>query len=125
MAWDALNAQTVKPDEIIVVDNNCTDQTAEIARAKGARIVAEKVQGITAARSAGFDAAKYDIIACTDSDTIVNPDWIEKIHFYMESGIEALTGAIYYDVPFMDEHAEIYEAYQQVAAFSSFNWATQ
>jgi glycosyltransferase involved in cell wall biosynthesis len=113
---DALNAQTVKPDEIIVVDNNCTDQTAEIARAKGARIVAEKVQGITAARSAGFDAAKYDIIARTDSDTIVNPDWIEKIHFYMESGIEALTGAIYYDVPFMDEHAEIYEAYQQVAA---------
>ena len=112
---DAILAQTVKPDEIIVVDNNSTDQTAEIARAKGARVITEKVQGITAARSAGFDAAQYDIIARTDSDTIVNPDWIEKIHSYMESGIEALTGAIYYDVPFMDEHAQIFEAYQQIA----------
>ncbi|MEI7653420.1 MAG: glycosyltransferase family 2 protein [bacterium] len=112
---DAINAQTVKADEIIVVDNNSTDATAEIARAKGARVITEKVQGITAARTAGFEAAQYEIIARTDSDTIVNPDWIEKIHHYMESGIEALTGAIYYDVPLMDEHAQIFEAYQQAA----------
>ncbi len=113
---DAINTQTIKADEIIVVDNNSTDETVTIARAKGARVVTEHVQGITAARSAGFEAAQYEIIARTDSDTVVNPDWIEKIHHYMDSGtIEALTGAIYYDVPIMDEHAQIFEAYQQAA----------
>jgi glycosyltransferase involved in cell wall biosynthesis len=32
-------------DEIIVVDNNCSDQTAEVARSQGARVVAEPRRG--------------------------------------------------------------------------------
>lgn len=71
--------QTEKPDEIIVVDNNCTDRTVEIAQKLGARIVKEKTKGITAARNAGFEAAKYEIIARTDADTIVPDDWISRI----------------------------------------------
>jgi hypothetical protein len=34
----------------------------------------------------------------------------------MSHGIHVLTGAIYYDLPILDEHAQIYEAYQQAAA---------
>jgi len=36
-------------DEIVVVDNNCTDRTAEVARGLGARVVAEKTPGYGAA----------------------------------------------------------------------------
>jgi glycosyltransferase involved in cell wall biosynthesis len=32
-------------DEIVVVDNNCTDRTAEVARSLGARVVAEPTPG--------------------------------------------------------------------------------
>jgi putative flippase GtrA len=54
--------------EIIVVDNNCTDRTAEIARAAGARIVPEKIKGYGAALKAGFLAAHGDVIASFDGD---------------------------------------------------------
>jgi glycosyltransferase involved in cell wall biosynthesis len=76
----AIQNQTQPVDEIIVVDNNCTDDT--IHRAKqhtGISIVTESRQGITFARTAGFDAARSGIIARIDADTIVSPEWAETI----------------------------------------------
>lgn len=54
--------------EVIVVDNNCTDRTAEIATAAGARVVKEAVPGYGAALKAGFRAAREDIIVTLDGD---------------------------------------------------------
>lgn len=71
--------QIEKPDEIIVVDNNCTDKTAEIARKLGAIIVTEKKQGMIFARNTGFNTAKCEIIAKTDADAIAPKDWISRI----------------------------------------------
>ncbi len=55
-------------DETIVVDNNSTDGTAEIARALGARVVFECRQGYGSAYQAGLPAATGDIIATVDGD---------------------------------------------------------
>ncbi len=82
--------QTEKPFEIIVVDNNSTDKTVEIAKKFGARIVEEKIQGRRSARDAGFNAAKGDIIARTDADTLVPMDWIKRIHEAFENDNELL-----------------------------------
>src|SRR3990170_5274074 len=71
--------QEEKPDEIIVVDNNCTDKTAEIAQKFGARIVKEKKQGMIYTRNTGFDSAQYEILAKTDADAILPSNWISKI----------------------------------------------
>ena len=49
-------------DEILVVDNNCKDRTAEYAAAAGARVVAESRAGYGAALLAGMDAAKGEIL---------------------------------------------------------------
>ena len=49
-------------DEVIVVDNNCTDRTAEVAAAMGAKVVVESKPGYGAAYKAGFGAATGDII---------------------------------------------------------------
>lgn len=86
--------QTQLPYEVIVVDNNSTDKTAELARKMGARVITEKQQGITFARNAGFDAATGDIIARTDADTIVARDWIERInrHFEKDLALDAISG---------------------------------
>lgn len=54
--------------EVIVVDNNSTDKTGEIARSKGAKVVFEKKQGYGAAYQAGFKSATGDIIATLDGD---------------------------------------------------------
>lgn len=89
--------QIEKPNEIIVVDNNCADKTIKIAKEFGARVVKEKKQGMIFARNAGFDAAKYEIIARTDADTILPKDWIARIKKAFEDPeLGALSGPTYY-----------------------------
>lgn len=93
----SIAAQTEKPDEIIVVDNNCTDRTIEIAQKFGAKIVKETKQGMIYARNAGFNAAKYEIITRTDSDTILPEDWIFRIKKAFEDpNLGALSGPTSY-----------------------------
>lgn len=75
----ALAAQTVKPHEIIVIDNNSTDKTAEIARRFDVRLVTETNQGIIYTRSRGFDEAKGEIIGSLDADSVPRLDWVERI----------------------------------------------
>jgi len=92
---DALAAQTVQPDEIIVVDNNSTDQTAAIAATyKKVRVVKETAKGVTRARARGYDEAKSDIIARIDADVIVAPNWVETIveTFRLNPEVDALAG---------------------------------
>lgn len=66
--------------EIIVVDNNCTDATAAIARNLGATVVTEHERGVCAARQRGAQASRGQIIVSADADTTYAPDWLEKIH---------------------------------------------
>ncbi len=80
---ESLLKQEEKADEIIVVDNNSSDKTREVAKSYGVRVIKEKKQGRSYARSAGFNNARYEIIARVDADTTVPKDWILKIkkHF--------------------------------------------
>lgn len=97
---DSINAQTVQPDEVIVVDNNSADKTAEIALSYPfVKLLKEKRQGVVFARDKGFGAAKSDIIGRIDADTILPPDWIARVkEFYMDSAYQshALTGGCYF-----------------------------
>lgn len=74
----SLNNQTYKgPIEIIVVDNNSTDQTPSIAHKYGAHVITEPRKGVTFARQTGFFHAHGEIILSTDADTRVPPNWVE------------------------------------------------
>ena len=76
----SLNKQSYEGDkEIIVVDNNCTDKTIDIARSYGAKIVSEKEPGVCHARQAGTLKASGEIVISTDADTIYQPKWLENI----------------------------------------------
>jgi len=55
-------------DEVVVVDNNCTDRTAEVAVALGAKVEVEQVPGYGAAHKAGLRAATGDLIVAMDGD---------------------------------------------------------
>jgi dolichol-phosphate hexosyltransferase len=55
-------------DEMIVVDNDSTDRTAEIARGQGAITVLELRHGYGSALRCGFQAAKQDVIVAMDAD---------------------------------------------------------
>jgi len=76
----ALAAQDVDAAyEVLVVDNASTDATAAIARAHGARVVPEPRRGVCQARQTGVDVAHGEIIASTDADTVVPPDWLRRL----------------------------------------------
>jgi hypothetical protein len=66
-------------DEVVVVDNNCTDRTAEVATSMGARVVAEKVPGYGAAYKAGLAAATRDVIVTLDGDGTYPPEDIPRL----------------------------------------------
>ena len=74
------NALATIPDaEIIVVDNQSTDTTREIAFNNDVRIVAETEHNIGKVRNTGAEAANGDLIVFIDADTLVRPDVFEKI----------------------------------------------
>jgi glycosyltransferase involved in cell wall biosynthesis len=92
---DALLAQSEALDEIIVVNNNSTDGTADVlALYPSLTIVAESRKGITYARTAGFNAARSSIIARIDADTVVAPNWAETMRskFEADPQISAVAG---------------------------------
>ncbi|MFQ5511646.1 MAG: glycosyltransferase family 2 protein [Candidatus Krumholzibacteriia bacterium] len=70
-------------DEVVVVDNNCTDRTAEVARALGARVVAETRKGYGAAYKAGLPAVTGDITITMDGDGTYPSEQIEDLVDYL------------------------------------------
>src|SRR3954469_22442124 len=55
-------------DEVVVVDNNSTDRTSEVAAALGAKVVREDVRGYGRAYKRGFACATSDLIITLDGD---------------------------------------------------------
>jgi glycosyltransferase involved in cell wall biosynthesis len=85
-ALDALVAQqTAASFEIIVVDNNSSDQTASVVRAYAARTnglvqyAFEGRQGLSHARNHGISIANGRLIAFTDDDVRVEAEWVDRI----------------------------------------------
>lgn len=66
-------------DEAIVVDNNSTDGTAEVAQSLGARVIHESRKGYGSAYQAGLPAATGDIIATVDGDGTYPADAIAPL----------------------------------------------
>ncbi|WP_324642119.1 glycosyltransferase family 2 protein [Pseudarthrobacter sp. LT1] len=89
-----LAVQTRPADEIIVVDNASSDDTANICAAAGVRRLPVDLPGIPATAAAGFDAAAGAIIARLDSDSRPPSDWLERIEqILLASGpLTAVTG---------------------------------
>ncbi len=99
---DSVAAQTVKPDEVIVIDNNSTDKTAVIASSYPfVTLLTESEQGVVFARNRGFNAAKSDILGRIDADTILPPAWVETVQLLLANKDYAgVTGPVgYYDMP--------------------------
>lgn len=79
--------------EVIVVNNNSTDQTVAIAHRFGAKVINESRQGYVFALDNGVRHASGEFIAVTDADTVVSPDWLECIQKnFNQPGVAGITG---------------------------------
>ncbi|MET4134888.1 glycosyltransferase family A protein [Pseudarthrobacter sp. PvP090] len=90
----ALARQTRPADEIVVIDNASTDNTAEVCAAARARRIAVELPGIAASTAYGFDEARCDLIARLDTDSIPPADWLERVEAILEKAgpLSAVSG---------------------------------
>lgn len=98
---EAICNQSIKPLEILLIDNNSNDQTVVIAnKFSDITIIRERDQGLSYARSTGFNSAKGDIIARIDADTVVPYDWLEKLQlqFMQYNDLDGVTGYGYSNI---------------------------
>ena len=80
------NAKPGFTSEVIVVDNNSTDNTAELAEKAGAQVVFEPINQIGRARNAGAAVATGDWFLFVDADSLLNPGMVADILQLIESG---------------------------------------
>lgn len=71
-------------DEIVVVDNNCADRTAELAAAAGARVVQESKPGYGSALTAGMDAATGELMVLVEADGSFRARDVIKLLVYLD-----------------------------------------
>lgn len=129
---EAIARQTVMPDEVIVVDNNCTDQTVKLVKRFGfTKLVEAPRSGRAYAQTAGFKVANGDILARIDADTRLNQDWTEKTlaFFARHPEVAAVTGKSYfYDFPWRRlssaVHYFVYHFLQRLIAGTDMLWAS-
>lgn len=72
--------------EIIVTDNNSTDNTAELAQQLNAKVVFEPVNQISRARNAGARVAVGKYLVFVDADTHINPELLKPALGNLQSG---------------------------------------
>lgn len=76
----------------LVVDNNSTDGTAEVARRHGAEVVRESRPGYGSAVHAGVEAARTPIVAVLDGDGSLDPGDLPRLVRELERGADMVTG---------------------------------
>lgn len=88
--------------EVIVVNNNSTDRTAEVvSRYPKVKLLNAAVRGANQARETGFRASQGELVAFPDADTELPPGWIAKAEHEFEKNphLACLSGPfIYYDL---------------------------
>ena len=89
MLAEIARAKAVRPElavEVILVNNDSTDRTAELAAAAGYRVVFEKEHNIAKVRNAGAAVAQGEVIITIDADSRIGEGTFGEILHVLEAG---------------------------------------
>ncbi|HXS38152.1 MAG TPA: glycosyltransferase [Flavipsychrobacter sp.] len=95
---NSLSQLNYKASEIIVVDNAPDDDSTKklVANYPEVRYVKEERKGLDYARNCGVNVAKFDIVAFTDDDVDLHPDWVWRFaESFADYKVQAVTGIVF------------------------------
>lgn len=95
-------AQTVRPLEVLVVDDASSDSSAQAANSAGARVIGlEQRSNAGGARNRGIEEARGNVLAFLDADVEIAPDWLAIVKEVLASdpSIVAVGGRIFNGQP--------------------------
>jgi GT2 family glycosyltransferase len=84
--------------EILVIDGGSTDGTKELCQHfSGINFITENKRGLAHARNTGAKSAKYEVVAYTDDDCIVDREWLRNLvaAFWVSSSVIGVGGPVY------------------------------
>lgn len=83
---ESILAQTLGPNEILVIDDGSKDATAKIAsRYSRVRLIRhEKNRGLAAARNTAFQLARNELVASIDADCVADSAWLANLVSHMD-----------------------------------------
>jgi glycosyltransferase involved in cell wall biosynthesis len=122
--------------ELVVVDNGSRDGTAAVLRQYAGRVVQlqEATRGPGAARNAGLRAAEGDVVAFTDADCRVDPEWLGAVIAPLEDPRVGIAGGAIRALPpandveqfgeVIHDHRQAIEVYEPPYAIT-MNWASR
>ncbi|RME80789.1 MAG: glycosyltransferase family 2 protein, partial [Caldilineae bacterium] len=95
---DSIVAQTLPPDEVVIVDGGSSDDTVAQIQAYAdrlpLRVLVEPGANISRGRNCAIAAARGDIIAVTDAGVRLEPTWLEEITRPLreDPGVQVVSG---------------------------------
>ena len=119
-----------------MVDNGSRDGTADALRSYGDRIVRlqEATRGPAAARNAGLRGARGEVVAFTDADCRVDPDWLTAVVAPLDNPRVGIAGGTIRAIPpasdverfgeLIHDHRQAIEVFEPPYAIT-MNWASR
>ncbi len=90
---ESVRAQTLPADEIVIVDGGSTDGTLVLLRrAEDVALLEAPGANIARGRNLAITAATHDVIAVSDADCVLAPEWLERLTRALEAGADVAMG---------------------------------
>ena len=104
---DSLEAQTLSPDEVVVVDNGSGDDSVAYLRSRGVEVVElGRNTGFAFAANRGIEAVSAEAVALVNTDVVLAPDWLERAVGALGDGVGSVaTKMVLLDDPGVSDDA--------------------